>query len=336
MRAPDGAVRTVDVGGLTVAVPIGETAAPPPTAARRTAGVWVLVLAAVLALVVRAVMAPGIPGSAVAVPIPLPPAVGSCVVQDGSEFTVVPCDTPHTGEIAMSWAAGEPARPPTTARAVWADFSMTRALPGTDADLTCRDWTENYLGWTAYLAQHRGELWLRPRPLAVGTLIAAPPGQGLPDRHWTACLARTADPLYTGTMRDAAGDYEQSRPDAVSVCLTTTHARVVFPECTKAHTVELLGSVPLTQQMMVDRTAAVELTRDQIRQQCESFAATVMGSSDPTHGGQLAVLTEPVWWQSGQPAATTWFPDCLVKLVGQGELVGSLVGLGDGPLPIQR
>ncbi len=328
------------VPALSITDPAGGSAGPPPTAARPRVGLCLLLVAGLAALTIRAVMAPGLAGSATAAPMPLPPAVGSCVVLDGASVSVVQCAEPHSGEVVMSWSAGVD---PADAVAPEADsrvtFSVVRSLPS-GSDRGCAGWTQQYTGWTRYLAEHRNDLWFPPEPLAVGRMLAAPAGAGLPDRHWVACVALTADPLYIGTIRGVAQDYEADRPDAVAVCVTTQHAKVAFPQCAQAHTTELLASVALTQQMMMSHTVAVDHTSVQVHQLCLKMATQLTGNRDPTYGGQLEVVTESVWQQTPQASVAgvpSWvIPDCLIRVVGSGELVGSVIGLGDSPLPVRR
>src|SRR3954470_4272134 len=73
--------------------------APPRGSRRRVLGGSLLAAVAVAILVARALLAPGVPGSASAAPLPLPPPVGSCVLLLGEQVDVVPCELPHSGEV---------------------------------------------------------------------------------------------------------------------------------------------------------------------------------------------------------------------------------------------
>jgi hypothetical protein len=77
---------------------------------------------------------------------------------------------------------------------------------------------------------------------------------------------------------------------------------------------------------------------------CEQLAAIVMGTADPTRGGRLAVTVGPVsgttYVFSSNPAdgAAVTRVDlvgaCAVELVGAGQLTGTVIGLGESPLPV--
>ena len=301
-------------------------------------GVLLLVLAATGAVIVRGVLAPGTAGTPASAPLPLPPAVGSCVDLDAG-VEVVSCDAPHTAEVIMSWPAG---RAPGSA--VHAEqqprmtFSVSKQLPYAESDQVCQQWADSYTGWSDYLAEHADDLWIPPRPMVVGRLVDAPADQGLPDKHWTACVAETGQHLFSGSVAESALYLGGHRPDAVSVCLTSTTLRVEFSSCSVAHTTELIGTIALTNEMMFRRTVLIDRTAEEVQQRCVDLARTVTGADDPTYGGQLDIVTESVWQQRESPvtiAAPGWFiPDCLLRVAGTQSLSGSVIGLGDGPLPL--
>ncbi len=337
------------VDTTTTEEPATDTVRRASTPTRRVAGLFVLLLAAVATVVVPSALDPGTVGRPQAVALPLPPAIGSCVVLGTpsrvdrklpSSVRLVSCDEPHSGEIAMTWPAGHipSAKPAAAARGM--TFHLTRSLTAAAADARCDGWISDYVGWTRYVEAHDADLWIPNPPLVVGRLLTAPAGYGLPDRHWTACVVQTPAQLYVGTVRGAADEYERGRPDAVSVCLSASHAKVAFPECTQGHTAELLARASLTQDMMVNRSVEVTLSGDQIYELCFALAVVMTGAADPTYGGRLSIVTESVWQLSARanqlavPAG--WLvPDCVVTLNGSGELVGSVVGLGDRPLPVR-
>ena len=188
---------------------------------RRVLGGSLLAAVAVAILVARTLLAPGVPGSASPAPLPPPPPVGSCVLLLGEQVDVVPCDLPHSGEVAAAWPAGASPRVMMTGAAETASLtvSIKRQLPVAAKDQICDTWVRQYVGWTAIaLTQGGSGRWIAPQPVVGGQLVEAPPSEGIPDRHWTACVVRTSQPLYTGTVRGAA--YRTGNvPGAISVCI---------------------------------------------------------------------------------------------------------------------
>jgi hypothetical protein len=316
--------------------------APPRRSRRRVLGGSLLAAGAVAILAARTLLAPGVSGSASPAPLPPPPPVGSCVLVVGEQVDVVPCDLPHSGEVTAAWAAGE--RPLAMVEGIAASFSLTvsvrRVLPMQPEDQVCAAWAEQYVGWTSMsIIYHGSGRWVAPQPVVAGQLIEAPPGQGTPDRHWSACIVRTQQPLYTGTVRTAAFRTGEV-PGEMSICVDIGVSAAEFVGCDLPHQVEMIAVMALSMQMMLDDTVAVEHTDAEIRQQCVDIAARRTGSSDPSYRGQLEVVAESVWAQREEPLIVgppSWLvPDCLIRVVGSGKLVESVLGHGDQPLPWQN
>jgi hypothetical protein len=170
-------------------------------------------------------------------------------------------------------------------------------------------------------------------------LVEAPPSEGTPDRHWTACVVRTSQPLYTGTVRGAA--YRTGNlPGAISVCIDIGLEAAEFVPCERPHAVELIAVMALSTPMMAHRDVYLDRSATETRRLCVEMAADRTGTADPTFDGQLEVATESAWVQRQLPvvvSATSWLvPDCLIRVVGSGKLVDSLLGHGNRPLPWQN
>lgn len=340
MRAPHGAVDRSPV--RTVPVPVRTPDAGSALTRRRVVGLCVLALSLVAGLVGPELVGVGVRGRATAAAIPLPPPIGSCIrIAEDQTTTVVGCDEPHTGEIAMTWRAGVP---PVAAGALvrYPHFSVTRSVTDPQVDTRCAGWAERYTGWDRYIAQHDDDLWLAPQPLAAGRLVRAPVDASLPDLAWTGCAVVTGDPSYVGSVRDTAFaprfGASASRPDAVSVCLTSSGTGVTFVSCGQPHNAELIGSVALTQEMMAGRSVTLDHSPAEITQGCTDLGGERLMRQDPTFGGRLQVVAESVWQQSltdTKPTSSAWLiPDCLVRVVGTGTLSRSLVEWGEQPLPL--
>ena len=336
--------RTREVGAVAVA-DLAFVADPGPvldSSRRRVIGGLLLIVGAVAVLLGRALLAPDLPGVAAPAPWPEPPPVGSCVLLDLDRVDQVPCDQPHSGEVVATWKAGERPHPllegDATGRPI--TVSVRRTLPVGPQDEVCRGWAEQYTGWSAFTATHRGAgRWIAPQPVIAGKLVQAPPGEGTPDKHWTACVAQTQQPLYTGTLRSVATRTDEL-PGGVSICLNVGVSSTDFVDCDQPHSIELIAVMALTTAMMTTDTIAVDHSAAEVHQMCVATAALRTRSADPTYQGQLEVVNESVWVQRAEPVHVTppgWLvPDCLIRVNGPGMLIGSVVGHGDGPLPWQN
>ena len=335
MRAPPGAATQL----VAVPVPVADAGSVPIR--RRLIGLTLLALAVVAALAGSHLVGIGIVGRASAAPTPLPPPVGSCLlIDDGNTATVVGCDEPHTGELAMSWRAGvQPVEAGALVR--YPHFSVTRSISDPHLDTRCIGWAERYTGWDRYLARYDADLWLAPQPLVVGRLVRPPVDPAAAGLTWSGCAVVTTEPSYVGSVRDTAfaprSGTGAARPDAVSVCLRTGSAGLSFVSCDRPHDTELIGSVNLTQQMMFGRSVTLEHTAAEVVDECRTLAAGRIGRADPTFAGRLTVVAESIWQQSlqnQQLTSSAWLiPDCLVRVNGAGTLDRSLLEWGEAPLP---
>jgi hypothetical protein len=143
-------------------------------------------------------------------------------------------------------------------------------------------------------------------------------------RTWLACVAAPSDgALYTGRL---AGAYQGAQlPDAFGTCWNSrgVSAGVKTLDCHAPHLAELVsyGLVP-------DRSV---VTYPQIRSSCEQLTARVLRRNDPTAGGLLAVKTSPDRViPTGNDSLSVL---CYVTPTGDRELGGTLVALGDKPIP---
>jgi hypothetical protein len=307
----------------------------------RYSGVLLLLVVAIGFIVIRGTSQTGIAGRPSILPSPDPPAIGACLVLHPQAVARVPCTEPHSAEVVASWAPGVlPERLPAGAGPLGQpSFSVNRRLVGAPEDEICESWTDAYTGWAQLLDDQGLELWLPPKPLAVGRLISAPKDEGLADWHWTACVVTTSAPQFEGSLRHSASAIDQ-RPDIASVCVTPAENVVQFMSCDEPHSAELLGSIALTPDMLVQRRVSTQRSEKDVRAACLDFARQRMGTSDPSRGGKLEVVYESIWEQRGLTLSVPppgWvIPDCIIRVTGSRSLVGSVVGVGDGDLPFER
>ncbi len=318
---------------------------PAPAAAdRRLIALIVFALAVAVALSAPGLFGLGQQGRASAEPLPLPPPVGSCVVVTGAGYnagvTMVSCQEPHSGEITKTWTAGED---PTASGAAEANEYSYRSGGGVSRFVyfQCYGWNTEYVG------SERGSiggLWASAPPSYSGEMIYAPPGQRAGKLFWSACLVRplssSSHPTYVGTIRGAGQDSSKPRPGEFGSCLTRSAfgaTEFIYGSCADPHLIE---------PMAVDAGARLNVA-DPVQQadalaQCSALVAKRTGSVDPTYGGQLRIAVDALRLRTLTMAETAQVtPDdpadpaeCLVQLTGAGTLVGSIVGLGNNPLPI--
>ncbi|GAA2011459.1 hypothetical protein JL107_07040 [Nakamurella flavida] len=293
---------------------------------RRRLGLLVVAMSVLLAVIVpQATRA--VSGTAQAAVIPGAPAVGDCLLQrislrNGYETTtgftaptaqIAPCDGARFGEVVGL----------TPARGI----TRSERLQGCGA--SARD----YLG-AGDPADATGP-WMPS--IRSGVVLAGPDDlQRAAGQDWVACVVDlspfgtdTDTGTYDGTAR---GGYDGGRlPSAFALCRS---GRDVIDAadipCTQAHAVEVLAST-----FDVPATAAATLGRT-----CDALARRLTRMPDVTAGGRLEVVVN-----SGYVGADgTLYPgadadghvslaQCLIGVVGPETLSGTVIGLGDAPVP---
>jgi len=285
---------------------------------RKVAGVLALVLAVSAALFVPRLISPGLAGLASAAPMPAPPAVGTCVNTANRPVRMVACDLSHTGEITATWAAEDPAR------AVEATLDRCDIANGA---YTAIEESPELNGWTVV------------PPFWETQLVRAPRAQRVGDYGWQACVIRAVDrALYTGSVRNL--DDMADRPDAFGSCQAADFSFVV---CTEPHGSEVLAfadGIWYDLETGLAPGSRIEVIHDDIQDGCLTVAEALTGSSDPTYAGRLRV---EVWVDQVHQQqvtyddvryATSYRASCQLTAV-DGELIGSVVGVGDTELPLR-
>jgi len=297
---------------------------------RRAWGAVVVAVSLIVAVVVPVALGLGRPRAGVAVraPIPTPPQVGEClhapVLVGGSALTLVgisigtapvgPCKTGDAGSASVSIPG------PTTPEnygeilSVIADVLFSSAA-SSDPQATpepgwCRESVEAYLEWTA-------KPWTPV--LTDSTWVVGPTDeQYRTGQRWIACAVLSGDRGYFGSVRES-----RSGPaaDVYGRC-GNRPAPVVRVWCSQPHNVEVF---------------AFGVVDDGTQDSCTRLITERTGMTDPTADGMLQVRivatnssADDPWTSSdGRIQSVT----CGIRVAGDGLLIASLVGRGDGPLP---
>ncbi len=264
-----------------------------------------------MVLILVAVMcAPGIVGHSVmgapapAVHVDPRPLPGDCLGplenpdQLNSVFDVVPavpCSQPHSAEVLAVGTLDPKAWPnrPTVADTGFTSGSLSRQ---------CDQQAGRFLGWGVGSPTSRIQVSFFTRLTVPGDL------EWKLGQRWYSCevMPGVLDfPIsYDGTARNASIG---TPPGAFASCSEGPGQLAV--SCDRPHHAELLtrsfGSTPPT-------TA-----------RCRQMVATVIGTSDPTFAGQLAVLAR------GQGGVS----NCWVTTTSSQSLTATLINHGSGPLP---
>ena len=293
---------------------------------RRLAGIALVVVVLLAAIAVGSPNGRRVAGSADRVPLPPVPVVGSCVsglpqhTQTGWRFqqsgylsaTTVPCVNLIDGEIV---AVDSGALPPDDlgSESYRRDGPLSRCYTaiGQYAGLSAGT------GRATLPGDHSDPQFYPIMP--VLPLVIGPNDQ---DRdagaRWSACVVAPRDgSAYPGTMRNAlAGG---SLPPQFSLCLPTADVYTEGSSCTVPHRVEVLGYTNLVDGPQAQDGGAVDRA-------CVQFVARITGSS--------ALADDPALTIDG---VTNDFSAlhgaCVVTAVGDRRLQGTVVGIGDRPLP---
>ena len=262
------------------------------------------------------------------------PAVGDCVrtvptaergseLEESLDYPVAgygSCDSPIVGEVSSVDPAGAPAQ-----RITGADYWPLSAQCALDA-----------IGYTGSIppvvdqgAGRPGVLWIPS--LSFAYLPVGPnAAQRALGQHWSACVVGTPDgTAYLGRLhRVLAGGV---LPAVFGSCWPSTAVRSTEQiPCDQPHPVELLGTSILsgTPVSVADVQAA-----------CLVYAGRVLHTADPTRQGAISVDVIGVNRTFAVDRSDlTYLADrdvsCYAKAAAGSKFNGTLVGIGDGPLPL--
>ncbi len=308
---------------------------------RRWSGILLLAIAAFAVFVIPRVLSPGIAGSPSGLPFPDPPPVGACVLVDPDAVVQVPCSQEHDGEVAKSWPAGELPAPTFVLNRNYSMLATDDDGALLTSDALCSGWGSQYVGT---LKKFGPALWSPAEPSYFTVTVGAPPGSGTESHHWVACVVFPGEQSkYLGSVHDSGGATGNTRPDVFGWCFPTTSGATpaVYVSCAEPHRLEQLATFIPTQQMFYANTITVETTMTEIDSRCRQLATQMIGAADPTFGGQLEIVAAAVsdLQDVGEGMESVvrsglLIPDCVVRYLGAGQLTGTVVGLGEHPLPL--
>ena len=334
-----------DVPVVEVGIPPRAGRSGPLDNRSRIRGLIALVLAFVLVAAVSGLSSRPLAGSAAPAPLPLPPAVGSCLNVDltpqGPRPVFVPCDQLHRAEVIRAWPA--PSAAPTGGVQVERPGPFPVLNYGVIDNRTCRQEAAAYVG---PIFEPAVVGWHTVTPSVVSGLVGAPFDERVGDDGWSACLVFDgAGRSFEGSVKDMTRTVGGAWPDVFGVCGDEAPIRTTGA-CTAAHRVELLGVWQWYRLLPESPEFYTEVSAEALAAGCLALAAEVIGTDDPTFGGRLIVHSDSLWF-SNEGDASVYFtgadgsaysapppPDCWVQAAPGTTLTGSVRGLGDRPLPV--
>jgi hypothetical protein len=298
---------------------------------RRLVGVAVLVLAIVAVAVVPNLQGRRVAGTSVAVVFAAPPQVGDCALpplpeaEDGAWIQQVrvtdlrfgPCSGDIAGEVVglrdfdPNWPDADTFRgrgPCFRETAGYAGLSVNRrssTLPEVPFD--------GVVSWTPTIGTRALLIMPGTRERNAGAT-------------WAGCLAvPTEGGKYQGSLR--AAHTSGRMPDVFGLCWDSVDLdeSMNLLACNEPHPAELLATGWVRNRQLV--------TSDKIAASCTDIAGRIMHTSDPTRGGALAIILDPVSRDGAAVPNAPLSVSCFVSSAGPTQLVGTLIGIGERPIP---
>jgi hypothetical protein len=295
---------------------------------RRHLGVLFLAAAVLAVLVPAGVQPRGVAGSPQALSAPEPPAVGDCVLdpvnpsswENGPyvypklQFTV--CDGFRFGEVAAVLTNPEGATGTGHSGSV------------SDPHETCMIEGESYVGGVPQF-----QYW-SPRIYSFSAPFSPSPLQQAVGQHWLACAmfipandAQTAVVNYDGSLRDAL--FTGNEREVLGFCGSGRDWTTGYvPVCSSPHEFQVLAS---------GIVGGGDISSDELQRTCVQVAQRLTALPDVTAAGALAVEVRSIEHTGASfdsahgPVEATL--GCGIDTVGSRRLAGSLVALGDLPIP---
>lgn len=290
---------------------------------------WVLILVLVGVLVSSSLLGPGEPGEALRRPPPTPPAVGTCVSDlNYLPPTLVPCTEDHLGEVVLAWTGRVP--PPGTPLEQDADPAEPLSYCGPSG--------RQYLGLGAVLSD-RVE-WKVEVAVTASILTRGPGEEYLPGWSWTACVLLPVDPEYggtppfTGSLQNFLTDPAHPRPQIWQRCFDAVADET---DCSAGHRSEYvaLAAVRLSSaELQVLASGNSSVTDPVVESECAVLVNRYLDRPDDATDARLRPVVTYLGPDrlAAEPTGVRF--DCAVEIVGDEDLVGSVAGVGDGPLPL--
>ncbi|MBM9468492.1 hypothetical protein [Nakamurella leprariae] len=299
--------------------------------------------ATLLLSVVAALLLSGVehtvPGRAI--PAPGMPVVGQCVAQLTRLYEALVREQPTSGPVVGAFPSATPAPCDDRSVGLVIGRSFGTTLPET-VD------SARYVRMSGMSCASREAVWRSGRRLTpmldlrdragliwqpatvIGVLLVGPmaPARAA-GQQWTACVVvpdrGAGAPVPTLTA---------DRPSDLAVCRARSDTGAWQPvRCTAPHEAEVIARL-IGNGDSDDRTGdsggdpdGGAAPRDQVLASCADQVRHRTGLADPTAGGALQLSLEP-------PPTAGGLADCMVTAGGGRRLTDTLVGVGDGPLPL--
>ncbi len=298
---------------------------------RRRIGVALLGVAMLVVLVSVAVQPRRVAGTAQAMSAPGPPSVGDCVPDPVDPTTwptnpyVYPqlrfeaCDQFRFGEVIA--VLDDPAEPSVANQG---GASGPVHDPNPEA---CLEKSDSYDGG---VTQFR---YWSPRIFAFAAPISPSPLQQAVGQHWVACamfipaIGQTDVRHYQGTLRNAF--FTGNQRDVLGFCgAGRDWTKGYVSACSLPHEFQVLAS---------GIVGGGDVSRDELRRTCVQVAERLTALPDVTAAGALAVEVRSIentgasFASDGEQVEAKL--GCGISTVGTRQLAGSLVALGDHPIP---
>lgn len=307
---------------------------------RSVGGVAALLMVFVLVLGGPVLTRPDIEGTATALPLPVRPPPGTCLLADGGRLhRLDSCAEPHDAEVIRSWER------PVTDGALPGFAAVAAHAPGIDAPAVCLDARRDYVEADV---PDRWGIWVPSEPAVVTRLVAAPPGERVGVEGWMACVARTSDgATFRGSVRGGLGSDEID--GRLASCLPSSDGadRSRWITCDEPHHIEVLAAYDFAGGFAADGRWTGPPPADVQLTSCLDLVRALTWTDDITFGGALAVRAEPLQPDLvgvHRPGDTSYSdagyvalqrPLCFVETTGTARLTDTVVALGRAALPLE-
>ena len=284
-----------------------------------------------------------IPGSPIAVQVARAPTAGTCVSSiTPSRATALAPPSPDDQDVGDNGPVTYPAAKVSSCGGAVVgevmsvdqsrhDFARETVGSYQAANSSCEIEQVLYVGSIApFDTNEPGVIWLAD--VSMDSFVIGPDSeQRAVGQTWTACVVTTGDgALYRGRLKGALS--AGTLPAQFATCWRSwkqtdaSRADDRPVSCALAHSIELLALTQITD---------ARVTPAQVQTSCLKMASRAMRVNDPTYAGRIDVRAyvqdgtsmRPETAHSGDGIA------CVASLSKPKQLVGTLIGLGDKPLP---
>lgn len=301
---------------------------------RRLAGVLMLVAALAAVLVLPSAFGRRVAGTPVATVFPDPPRVGDCLLTPIRNSAIdygLPPEVPITATNfgpCVGEVAGEVV-------AEWPDLQTAEQAPTSRRSGTCYPQAATFAGLETVGrstdlpgVETGGPISWRPTIGFDGLWVTPGIREQHAGRSWRLCLVVPVDRgTYQGSLRNAFTS--GSLPSVFGLCWEAADLDL-FPamvKCNQSHPAELLATGVIRNRSL----APTEV----IESSCAQIAARIMHTDDPTRGGVLEVVADRQTGGSDGREDSPLIIGCFVTTADARPLVGTVIGLGEDPVPFR-